>query len=54
MVSRTEGGEYLATATPAYVDDVPSELEPTEVPRYITSPPKEPDVAESGARIVER
>jgi ubiquinol-cytochrome c reductase cytochrome b subunit len=54
VVTRTEEGEYIASSTPVYVDDMPSELEPTEVPRYITSPVKEPDVVEPGSRIVER
>jgi ubiquinol-cytochrome c reductase cytochrome b subunit len=54
VVTRTHEGEYLASAAPVYVDDLPSELEPTEVPRFISPTPNEPDVAEPGARIVER
>jgi ubiquinol-cytochrome c reductase cytochrome b subunit len=52
-VSRTEQGEYVATPTPAYVDDVHHGLEATEVPRFIAP---EPDEAEelSGTRVVER
>jgi ubiquinol-cytochrome c reductase cytochrome b subunit len=52
VVSRTVEGEYLATPSPEYVDDLHDELEATGVPRFIATPTEEP--VESGVRIVER
>ncbi|MGD0056127.1 MAG: ubiquinol-cytochrome c reductase cytochrome b subunit [Acidimicrobiales bacterium] len=52
-VSRTSEGEYLATPTPVYVDDVQHELEPTEVPRFIGAESNEPEEL-SGTRVVDR
>jgi len=52
VVSRTAQGEYVATPAPEYVDDVPDELEATEVPKFITTPTDEP--VESGVRVVDR
>ena len=52
VVSRTTEGQYVATPSPAYVDDVPDHLDATEVPQFITVDAEEP--GESGVRIVER
>jgi ubiquinol-cytochrome c reductase cytochrome b subunit len=52
IVSRSVEGEYLATPTPAYSDDVGHDLEATVVPTFIESEPEEPD--EGGVRIVDR
>ncbi len=52
VVSRTTEGEYVATPTPAYGDDVAPELEPEPVPRFIEEEPDEP--VESGVRTVDR
>jgi hypothetical protein len=52
IVSRTVEGEYLATPTPAYHDDLGDDLEATVVPTFIESEPDDPD--ESGVRIVDR
>ena len=52
MVTRTDEGEYVATPTPRYVDDVPRELEPEPVPTFIDEEPEEP--GESGVRTVDR
>jgi len=52
IVSRTAEGEYLATPTPAYRDDLGHDLEATPVPTYIEVEPDEPD--EGGVRIVDR
>jgi ubiquinol-cytochrome c reductase cytochrome b subunit len=52
VVTRTAGGEYVATAAPVYVDDAHSELEATPVPMFILEEPDEP--GESGVRTAER
>ncbi len=52
VVTRTSEGEYVATATPTYVDDRHHELEPIEVPQFIAA--YEVEVSESGVRTVER
>ncbi len=52
IVSRTAEGEYIATPTPSYGEDVGHELEATPVPTYIEVEPDEP--AESGVRTVDR
>jgi hypothetical protein len=52
LVTRTEEGEYVATPTPRYAEDVPHELTPEPVPTYIESEPDEP--VESGVRTVDR
>jgi ubiquinol-cytochrome c reductase cytochrome b subunit len=52
LVTRTQEGEYLATPTPRYAEDVPHELHPEKVPTYIEEEPDEP--AESGVRTVDR
>ena len=52
VVTRTAQGEYVATPAPVYVDDRSAELEPTEVPTFITAPTPAP--RDSGARTVER
>ena len=52
VVSRTAEGEYVATPAPEYVDDLPDELEATNVPKFIVAEPDEP--VESGVRVVER
>ncbi len=52
LVTRTEEGEYLASATPPYRDDRPHEIEPAPVPIFIEPEPDEP--TESGVRTVER
>ena len=52
VVSRTTEGQYVATPSPAYVDDVPQHLEPTEVPQFITVDADQS--GESGVRVVER
>jgi ubiquinol-cytochrome c reductase cytochrome b subunit len=52
IVSRTAEGEYVATPTPAYGEDVGHELEATPVPAYIEDEPEEP--LESGVRTVDR
>jgi hypothetical protein len=45
-------GEYLATPTPSYSEDVMEELHPTPVPIFIEAEPDEP--VESGVRTVDR
>jgi ubiquinol-cytochrome c reductase cytochrome b subunit len=52
-VTRTEHGEYVATPTPVYVDDVHHDLEATEVPRFIAPAPEETEEL-SGTRVVDR
>ncbi|MHB2028041.1 MAG: cytochrome bc1 complex cytochrome b subunit [Acidimicrobiales bacterium] len=52
IVVRTEEGEYVATATPAYSEDVHHELDATLVPTFIE--PISDEVTESGVRTVER
>jgi ubiquinol-cytochrome c reductase cytochrome b subunit len=52
IVTRTDQGEYLATPTPAYDEDVHHELHPTPVPTYIELTPDVP--VESGVRTVDR
>jgi ubiquinol-cytochrome c reductase cytochrome b subunit len=52
VVTRTAEGQYLATPTPSYSEDVAEELHPTPVPTFIEA---EPDVpVESGVRTVDR
>jgi ubiquinol-cytochrome c reductase cytochrome b subunit len=53
VVTRTEEGEYVATPSPVYVDDVHSGLAAMEVPRFI-APASEEEPEASGTRIVER
>jgi ubiquinol-cytochrome c reductase cytochrome b subunit len=52
IVSRTSEGEYIATPTPAYSEDVPHDLPPAPVPTFIEELPDEP--ADSGVRTVDR
>ena len=52
VVTRTAEGEYVATPSPVYVDDRSEELEPTEVPTFIT--PSETTSVDRGVRTVER
>ncbi|MCU1362686.1 MAG: cytochrome b/b6 domain protein [Acidimicrobiaceae bacterium] len=52
LVSRTVEGEYLATPTPRYHEDLDHELRPKLVPTFIEEEPDEP--AESGVRTVDR
>ena len=52
-VTRSETGEYVATPSPVYVDDLHSGLAATEVPRFISPLPEEVEEV-SGTRIVER
>ncbi len=52
VVTRTEQGEYVATPAPAYAEDAPEELEPTEVPTFIAEADEE--TGPSGVRIVDR
>jgi ubiquinol-cytochrome c reductase cytochrome b subunit len=52
VVARTAEGEYTATPSPRYVDDVPSHLEATPVPTYIHEESEES--GESGVRVVDR
>ncbi len=52
VVTRTAAGEYLATPSPAYVDDLHHGREATEVPTYIATDTEEP--GGSGVRTVER
>ncbi len=52
VVSRTAEGQYVATPSPAYVDDVPEHLAPTEVPQFITVDAKQS--GDSSVRVVER
>ena len=52
VVSRSSEGEYTATPSPRYVDDVPSHLEATEVPTFIHEEPE--DSGDSGVRVVDR
>ncbi|HEY5438133.1 MAG TPA: ubiquinol-cytochrome c reductase cytochrome b subunit [Acidimicrobiales bacterium] len=52
VVSRTAEGQYVATPSPAYVDDVHQGLDATPVPTFIT---EEPVVeGENGVRVVDR
>ncbi|MEO9180213.1 MAG: ubiquinol-cytochrome c reductase cytochrome b subunit, partial [Acidimicrobiales bacterium] len=52
VVSRTVEGQYVATPSPAYVDDVHQGLEATPVPTFITEEPD--DAGENGVRVVDR
>ncbi len=52
VVTRTAQGEYVATAAPAYVDDVHAELEASEVPTFIVDETDEQGSA--GTRTVDR
>jgi len=52
VVMRSSEGEYSATPSPRYVDDVPSHLEATPVPTYIHEEPEES--GDSGVRVVDR
>jgi ubiquinol-cytochrome c reductase cytochrome b subunit len=52
VVSRTSEGEYVATPTPSYSEDVTEELHPTPVPTFIELEPPVP--VESGVRTVDR
>ena len=52
VVTRTAQGEYVATPAPVYVDDRSAELEPTELPTFITTPAPAP--RDSGVRSVDR
>ena len=52
VVARTSEGEYTATPSPRYVDDVPSHLEATPVPTYIHEESEES--GDSGVRVVDR
>jgi hypothetical protein len=52
LVERTAEGEYTATPTPRYSEDMSHELHPEKVPTYIEEEPDEP--AESGVRTVDR
>ena len=52
VVTRTEAGEYLATPSPVYVDDLHHGREATEVPTYLATDTVAPGV--SGVRTVER
>jgi quinol---cytochrome-c reductase cytochrome b subunit len=52
LVTRTEEGQYVAETTPAYPEDVHTELEPTPVPSFINEPDDEKSA--SGVRIVDR
>ena len=52
VVTRTAEGEYVATPAPAYVDDVHSELEASEVPIFIVEEADEE--GNTGTRTVDR
>jgi ubiquinol-cytochrome c reductase cytochrome b subunit len=52
VVTRTTEGEYVATESPVYVDDVHSELVATPVPKFIIEEPEE--LGESGVRTIDR
>jgi hypothetical protein len=52
LVTRTVEGEYVATPTPRYSEDIEHELRPERVPLFIEEEPDEP--AESGVRTVDR
>jgi ubiquinol-cytochrome c reductase cytochrome b subunit len=52
VVARSAEGEYTATPSPRYVDDVPSHLEATPVPDYIHEANEE--TGDSGVRVVDR
>jgi len=55
VVSRTSEGEYVSTASPRYVDDIPAHLAPIPVPRFINDvEAPEEDADGSGTRVVER
>ena len=55
VVTRTAEGEYVATASPRYVDDVPSHLAPIPVPKFITELDSVKNVDEgNGTRVVDR
>jgi ubiquinol-cytochrome c reductase cytochrome b subunit len=52
LVTRTVEGEYVATPTPQYSDDISHELHPEKVPLFIEDEPPQP--VESGVRTVDR
>ncbi len=52
VVSRTVEGQYVATPSPPYIDDVHEGLEATPVPTFITE--ELGDAGESGVRVVDR
>ena len=55
MVTRTSDGEYVATSTPQYVDDIPSHLAPIPVPRFINEvEAPSSDADGNGTRVVDR
>jgi ubiquinol-cytochrome c reductase cytochrome b subunit len=52
VVTRTAEGEYIATESPAYSEDMHDGLAATPIPTFIEPKPKEP--FESGVRTVDR
>ncbi len=52
VVTRSADGEYVATPAPVYVDDLHSELEASQVPKFIVEEPDEQN--ESGVRTTDR
>ncbi len=52
VVTRTAEGQYVATPSPVYVDDVHRGLPATPVPTFITEEPE--DAGENGVRVVDR
>jgi ubiquinol-cytochrome c reductase cytochrome b subunit len=52
VVTRTTDGQYLATPSPQYIDDMHSHLDATEVPTFIHEEPEES--GDSGVRVVDR
>jgi ubiquinol-cytochrome c reductase cytochrome b subunit len=52
VVERTTEGEYTATPSPRYVDDVPSHVEAIVVPTYINEETDE--AGDTGVRVVDR
>jgi hypothetical protein len=55
VVSRTSEGEYVSTASPRYVDDIPTHLAPIPVPRFINEVEAPANDADgNGTRVVER
>jgi hypothetical protein len=52
VVARSAEGEYTATRSPRYVDDVPSHLAATVVPTYIHE--ESDESGDSGVRVVDR
>jgi hypothetical protein len=51
-VTRSIEGEYIATPTPTYSEDLEHELHATPVPTFIEE--ESPSPRESGVRTVER